>query len=180
MHYVIVLDFGHPKDLADISSSSISDLGNYAIRQYGCEDDAVILAEGHTYQYLQSITAHNSDLTKASIVEIPIYGQPGNLHCLTQGGSYRVLQSAKMQILQLEKARTGNNTCTVEAILIAHQYHVKRTSLQAKKLGLLVSIPGNLPDKFYNGAAQWWCRSKFMWRLRELIGYLPLKLTGQL
>lgn len=197
MRYVVVLDFGYPTRLANLPCSSIGDLARYTLAHYAIYPATVILAQDYTYDYMVALRdLSNQEVDRINAAGTPFinpvqYQYPAEIvkievgqsttAGLENGGSYHVLKAAAEMITKLEQQRTGQQaTHAQEVTLIAHRSHAPRASLQAEKLGLITEIPSDLPAKFHTMAAQWWCRSKWAWCLRELIGYIPLKLAGQI
>ncbi len=197
MRYVIVLDFGYPKHPVDIPSSSIRDLAEYAWRHYGANENVAILAQEYTYGCLIQLRNESScevDCVHSASVSFMIPDQhqyfaqiykisigQSTTTGLENGGAYHVLREAARMITELEWQHFGRYIRYIQRVtLVAHRLHASRASLQAKKLGLIAEIPSDLPTQFHSVAAQWWCRNQWAWYLRELIGYIPLKLAGQI
>ncbi len=67
-----------------------------------------------------------------------------------------------------------------KVFLVAHQAHAPRAIRQGQLFQLDLVPLRNLPTAFYKIADQWWCRGPILWELREMIGYWPLRLCGQL
>lgn len=64
--------------------------------------------------------------------------------------------------------------------LVAHALHAPRVVKQGRLFGLELTPAEGLPRRLYQNAAQWWCRSVPGWYLREVIGFVPLRLAGQI
>jgi len=111
---------------------------------------------------------------KGNLLKVDI-GQ-SNTNGLEEGGSYHVLKRASEMIA----GRTGGNYAETRVEIVAHQLHLPRVIKQAELFGLNAKPSRNLPTNLYPVAAQWWCRKKWLWYLREIVGYIPLKLSGQL
>lgn len=174
MKYVVILDFGYTKDPS--IPSTIHDLGECAL-DHGVEksEDVTVLAQSATYEYLcrKSPTLARS----GRLHEIKV-AQSGNDNSggLKDGGSYFVLKRAYAMLKKLDLSLPP-----YDIDLVAHELHVPRAMRQARLVGFHYVIPYyNVPTKLYRAAAQWWCRNKFLWYLRELIGFIPLKLAKQL
>lgn len=167
LKYAIVLDFGYPNDPEEISS--ITDLAQCAQRNYWKDDDAVVLAQSCTYEHLMK-----GDLfPKGKLLRINV-GQ-SNTNGLEEGGSYHVLKRASEMI-----AERGDSYAETEVEIVAHKLHLPRVMKQDELFNLKVRPSKNLPTNLYPTAAQWWCRKKYLWYFREIVGYIPLKLSGQL
>lgn len=181
MRYVIVLDFGYPKDPSTAGKSSINDLAAFtAFRYRGSKRNVTILAQTCTYEAMKSLC----DRLDLGFELVPIsVGQSGT-NGVSGGGSYHVLQKASEIISAMEQKRNGPLPDYVleltDITLIAHQLHMPRALRQAQLFGMRPEIPKDLPTQLYPIAAQWWCRGKFRWYLREFIGYIPLKLAHQI
>lgn len=165
--YVIVLDFGYTENLS--RESSIVDLAYAAEINYQNLSGAMVLAQSCTYEYMYYNQIISSDyLWRIDVGQSSTDGVKG-------GGSYHVLKRAK----EILEEREGDYRKT-KIILVAHALHMPRVLRQAKLLGLEAEAGEELPSRFYPTAAQWWCRGKYRWYFREICGYLPLKITGQL
>lgn len=53
------------------------------------------------------------------------------------------------------------------AIIVAQARHTCRIEALCEKIGLSVTIPGDLPDTWDKRSAQWWVRSAYLWNIRE-------------
>lgn len=175
LFFVIVLDFGYMDNPA--IHSTIYDLGDRVLAQEAQAKGSVILAQSETYKYLRSQCRQLVETNR--LIEIDV-GQSGaeNGGGIQGGGTYHVLKRAKELIAQRIKATS--DWMSPKVFIVAHQLHIRRALKQAELLGIDAIPAGYLPQKLYPEAAQWWCRNKILWRLREGIGYIPLKIAGQL
>jgi uncharacterized SAM-binding protein YcdF (DUF218 family) len=92
-----------------------------------------------------------------------------------QAGKYldtREFLAQAADIMQREKWRT--------AVLVAQPYHVPRVLAAARKMGIEISVPANLPAAWEPASAQWWTRSAGRWRAREGLAILTYWLRGWL
>lgn len=165
--YAVVLDFGYPENPDALLS--ITDLAQCAQRNYWQNPDVLVLAQSCTYEYL----AKRKIFPEERLLKIEV-GQ-SNTNGLAAGGSYHVLKRASKMI----RERAGEDYDEVVEI-VAHELHLPRVLRQAGLFGLTAKPGGNLPTNLYATAAQWWCRKKYLWYFREMVGYVPLKLSGQL
>lgn len=174
MRYVVILDFGYTDD--PNIASSIHDLGECALDHgAGTRNDLVVLAQSATYDYLSKKSptlAQSGRLYEIKVAQSSAANGGG----LKDGGSYFVLKRAYAMLKKL------NLTSPPYDIgLVAHELHIPRATRQARLVGFHYVIPYyNVPTKLYRAAAQWWCRNRFFWYLREIAGVIPLKLAGQL
>lgn len=171
---MVVLDFGYTRN-PDVPSS-IHDLGDCLLRHKAdLRADMIILAQSATYDYLcrESPTlAESGRLYEVKVVQSSELNAGG----IRDGGSYFVLKRAKEMLSEMELLTTA-----YDVYLLAHQVHLPRAKRQAYLVGFSWILPyPDVPDRLYSAAAQWWCRSRFLWNLRELVGYIPLKLAGQI
>ena len=166
--YVLVVDFGYPEDPEELST--IDDLAQYVCDHYLVhrDDGWVILAQSETYGALRQMGFWSNQIIELGVSQSTTVGG------LRSGGSFEVVQAARDYLRAHEKRKPKVIT------LVAHSLHAKRVVRQGQIVGLKLRPAPNLPEVLYKSAAQWWCRSKWGWYLREVIGYLPLKLTGQL
>ncbi len=175
--YVIVLDFGYGVDSA--WRTSIDDLADCTEKFCAkCDPErTVVLAQSATYACLRQ----RSKMKPGQVQEIKV-GQ-STTNGTAGGGSYHVLKEARRMIIDDMLKKTGMTPSFPYTVLVvAHKAHLPRV----KKQGMLRNIRlnlvpiENLPSAFYDTAAQWWCRNQLLWCLREAIGYVPLKIMGQL
>ena len=178
--YVIAVDFGYP--LNHRQRSSISDLAELTFKTWGDRPDTVILAQDFIYDKL----SHHG-FPRDRLIEVGT-GQ-SNTAGLQSGGSYHMLKEAHAIICRLEsdtcrsqqpQSHPSNASPPIQATVVAHALHVKRVVRQGQLLGLSLTPADNLPTRLYSSAAQWWCRNTFAWHLREAIGFIPLRLAGQI
>lgn len=159
---IIALDFGYPKN--EDALSSIDDIALVTLEVARHYKDCVVLAQENVYRRLEPFK------------EFPLFEIKSGQSQLTgkTGGTWGALYEAK-------KIMQDNNLGDI-ATIITHYLHVYRARLQAEKVGIItfgIHITP-LPHRLYKNAAQWWCRNRFFWKLREFFGYIPLKLRGQL
>ncbi len=172
MKYAIVLDFGYAND--PDKPSTIHDLAETTRRNFYYDNETVVLAQTESYirLYLDGFPAYR--LLKIDVGQSGTNGTSG-------GGSYHVLKRAKGMIIERELMHTGRiPTFPMIVTLVAHKLHVPRAVKQGELFGLTLVNAYELPTKLYSVAAQWWCRKKWLWHLREAIGYIPLKLLHQI
>ena len=74
----------------------------------------------------------------------------------------------------------GRTWPPITATVVAHALHVRRVVRQGRLFGLELRPADGLPTELYRNAAQWWCRGRLRWHLREIIGFIPLRLAGQI
>jgi len=180
-NYVIALDFGYPMNPQQ--KSSITDLASFVMRNYADEPQTVVLAQDFIYDSLCRMKFPKDRLLEVSSGQSSTAG-------LSSGGSYQMLQMAAEMLRQLETygtrpllddLRPGQAWPPLSATVVAHALHVRRVVRQGELLGLqLAPPPQKLPKALYNNAAQWWCRSRPAWYLREVLGFIPLRLAGQI
>lgn len=180
-NYVIALDFGYPMNPQ--RRSSITDLAEFIVRNYADEPQTVILAQDFIYDSLCRMK-----FPKGRLLEVGS-GQSSSMS-LENGGSYHMLRMAAEMLWQLESDGFGARPMSddlgpgrtwppLSATVVAHALHVRRVVRQGKLLGLqLAAPPQKLPKALYRSAAQWWCRNRPAWYLREAIGFIPLRLAG--
>ncbi len=198
MYFVIVLDFGYPLPNTP-GRTSIDDLAECCLRNYRHDRDAVILAQERTFRHLSQTYQ-----TIGNTTTIPVF-LPGRLIEITGddvgqsstngtsgGGSYHVLRAARgiIQAKMGKQEHPHNDNVAPRGAsqlrgnpvvhVVAHQAHLPRVLKQGKLFGLNLQPAPNLPSQFYPCAAQWWCRSQPLWLLREIIGFIPLKMAGQI
>lgn len=166
-YYVIALDFGYAKHPR--GRTTIEDLGDYVYYHYRHAQDAIILAQECTFFYLLSIDFPPERLRLIDVGQSSANGTEG-------GGTYHVLQEAHDMIHQLEYIARYSKPIH----LVAHQAHTKRAIRQGQISNLQLHPRPGLPSRFYRAADQWWCRNCLFWHIREVVGYLPLKLSHQL
>lgn len=163
--YVIVPDFGYAK--YPRGRTTIHDLGDCAAEYCASHPDTVVLAQSETYQYLRERHRYRHERLRQINV-----GQAGT-NGTTGGGTYHVLREAARMM------RQESPDCT-KAFVVAHDLHARRVIKQGKLFGLeLIALP-NLPHKFYSTADQWWCRNRWLWYAREILGYPFLRYKGQI
>ncbi len=108
----------------------------------------------------------HSDEDVNYVVEGPISNGIG------QGvGSWGTLVEAKA-FMEREDLKT--------ALMIGQAHHIGRVAMQAKKLGIPLIVPANLPDRFDPESEQRWTRSLGMWLPREVIGSFVLRVQKKL
>lgn len=155
------------------------------MRNYADEPQTVILAQDFIYDSLCRMK-----FPKGRLLEVGS-GQSNSIG-LENGGSYHMLRMAAEMLWQLESDGFGARPMSddlgpgrtwppLSATVVAHALHVRRVVRQGKLLGLqLAAPPQKLPKALYRSAAQWWCRNRPAWYLREAIGFIPLRLAGQI
>ena len=159
---IIALDFGYTEDKDALSS--VDDIALATLEVADRYKDCVVLAQENVYRLIEPFK--NYPLYKIESGQSSVTG--------AIGGTWEALKEARKI---MDKYDLGEM-----ATLITHELHYERARLQAEKNGIIV-IPFPtffLPYRCYKNAAQWWCRNRFFWHLRESIGYIPLKLRGQL
>lgn len=139
----------------------------------------MILAQTETYQAL----AQRHVYLPGQLALIPI-GQAAT-NGTTGGGTYHVLACAKEMIEQYEfdqvvKLPHGENYQAPTIYVVAHQLHLPRAVKQGKIFSMDLIPAAHLPSQFYPIAAQWWCRNKILWYLREAVGIPFLKWKHQI
>lgn len=169
----IVLDFGYTE--IGQFPSSITELADCAIRNYKTNNGNILtLAQSATYEELRRRTSAMENCMCIAA------GQSGTAG-VSGGGTYHVLQEAERLLMQISKNQTGEYLPhPYQMDLVAHSAHVMRAREQGWLFGFDLRPIENLPTRFYACAAQWWCRGPKLWRLRETLGYWPLKLMGQI
>lgn len=178
---MIALDFGYPMNPQQ--KSSITDLASFIMQNYADEPQTVVLAQDFIYDSLCRMKFPKDRLLEVGSGQSSTAG-------LSSGGSYQMLQMAAEMLRQLETRgtrplpddlRPGRAWPPLLATVVAHALHVRRVVRQGKLLGLqLAPPPQKLPKALYNNVAQWWCRSRPAWYLREALGFIPLRLAGQI
>lgn len=172
MYFVLALDFGYTLEID--TRSSIEDLADVVIELYAEDEEAVILAQSYVYACL----ARSQKIPAERLVRIET-GQSGTF-TLNKGSTYDVLKIAKRIIEErLETAETRSRYDRIVQ-LVAHSLHTTRAMQQGLSMELILIPYGKMPTRLYGTAAQWWCRSEALWKLREAIGFIPLKLAGQI
>lgn len=166
-YFVIVLDFGYAK--ATTERTSIEDLGSHVYTHYSKDPNAVILAQSATYEYLRYLQFPMRRLHLINVGQADTNGTKG-------GGTYHVFQEAHQMICHLRGKAKYEKTIQ----LVAHQSHVSRALRQGQLFHLQLHPAPDLPTEFHLAADQWWCRGPLLWRIREIVGYLPLKLSHQI
>lgn len=171
---MVVLDFGYTKD-PDVPSS-IHDLGDCILRHGAARRaDTIVLAQSATYDYLRKKSPDLAESGRLHEIKVAQSGSE-NAGGVKDGGSYFVLKRAKEMLSEIKLP-----VATYDVYLLAHQLHFPRARRQAYLVGFSWVVPfPNAPDRLYAAAAQWWCRSRVLWNLREIVGYIPLKLAGQI
>lgn len=181
--YVVALDFGYPSDPKQ--RSTIDDLADFIVRNYADEPKTVVLAQEFIYAALL-----RRGFPRERLLEVGT-GQ-SNTNGLESGGSYHMLREATGMMRELAKDDFGTRPLTddlgpgrvwppIAATVVAHALHVRRVVRQGRLFGLqLAPPPQKLPTALYRNAAQWWCRGRLRWYLREIIGFIPLRLAGQI
>lgn len=184
-NYVVALDFGYPMDARE--RSSITDLASFIIYNYADEEQTIVLAQDFIYDYLRRRGFPRGRLLEVSSGQSSTTGTES-------GGSYHMLQIASAMLRNLEGdgpmtrplpddlAASGSKQARpqVSATVVAHALHVRRVVKQGRLFGLKLQPAEGLPTEMYANAAQWWCRNRLAWYLRELIGFIPLRLAGQI
>lgn len=175
--YVIALDFGYPMNPQ--RRSSINDLAELIVRNYADEPETVILAQEFIYDMLCRLKFPRSRMIEVATGQSGTNGTEG-------GGSYHMLRAASAMLRQLTTvnwtptATPVDGGSPIEATVVAHALHVPRVMRQGRLFNLKLTPAEGLPKRLYKNAAQWWCRSRIWWHLRELIGFIPLRLAGQI
>lgn len=178
--YVIALDFGYPANPR--AKSSITDLAELVYREWAEDSQTMVLAQDFIYDSLYRMHFPEERLLEVGSGQSTSVG-------LENGGSYHMLKRASEMLEPLgarpfdwvpTKMLPQERRPPIQATVVAHALHVKRVVKQGRLFGLELTPAQNLPTKLYPAAAQWWCRNKYGWHFREFIGYLPLKLAGQL
>lgn len=181
--YVIVLDFGYPAD--PNKRSTITDLADYIITNFAKNTKIVILAQEYIYSELQRQNFPNKQLVAIRSGQSTSVG-------LESGGSYHMLRMANDTLWRLMLNDLGTAPMVDDAssrrnwhpplsiTLVAHALHAPRIVQQGKLFGMRLIPAKGLPTALYANAAQWWCRSRPAWYFREVVGYIPLKLSYQL
>ena len=181
--YVIVLDFGYPTDPQQ--RSTITDLADYIVTNFAENAKVMVLAQECTYAELRQ-----RGFPGEQLVEI-CSGQSTSVG-LESGGSYHMLRMANDMLWQLmlddlgtapmiDDASSRRNWHPPMAItLVAHALHAPRVVQQGRLFGMRLIPARGLPTALYQNAAQWWCRNRLAWHFREIVGYIPLKLSHQL
>lgn len=164
--FQIVLDFGYSTMVT--AHSSIDDLAACAESNYRQHPNIITLAQSASYAQLLT----NRIIPPKQLSEIQV-GQ-SDTNGTSGGGSYHVLRAAAMMLAFVSASDRQ------EIFLVAHQAHTPRAIRQGRLFQLNLVPARNLPTTFYEIADQWWCRGPLLWKLREMIGYWPLKLCGQL
>lgn len=168
-----VLDFGCARK--NVPRSSIDDLAERAIVNYHEKPEIITLAQAESYKAIRRRRA----IPERQLYEIAV-GQ-SSTNGTKGGGSYHVLQEMVAKTIMLERERSGGSIPTpFRADLIAHAAHAPRIIRQGKLFYLELVPVDNLPGRFYDTAAQWWCRNSVLWTVREVVGYIPLRINGQL
>lgn len=183
--YVVALDFGYPNNPQQ--QSSITDLAAFIMRNYADEARTVVLAQDFIYDSLCRMRFPRERLLEVGSGQSSTAG-------LESGGSYHMLQMASALIRQLESENAGTRPLPddlaasgagrhqpgIPATVVAHALHVRRVVRQGTLVGLRLTPAKGLPTALYRNAAQWWCRNRWAWHLREAIGFIPLKMAGQI
>lgn len=180
--YVIALDFGYP--LNPHRRSSIDDLAELVLRDYACESGVVVLAQDFIYDKLC-----RSGFPRERLLEVGT-GQ-SSTNGTESGGSYHMLREANAILRGLEQQKAGTRSLADDLghkpwpplpiiTVVAHALHVRRVVKQGRLFGLEMTPAEELPSRLYRNAAQWWCRSRAGWYLREAIGFVPLRIAGQI
>lgn len=173
LKYVVVLDFGYSID--PMMPSSIDDLAKVTMKNYATDEDVTVLAQEETYDRL--LLSYGFPMRRLRKIEVGQSGTNGT----SGGGSYHVLRRAKAMIIDMELAASGRiPSFPMMVELVAHELHVSRAVRQGDLFDLVLTKAYGLPKKLYPQATQWWCRNKLLWYFREAIGWLPLKLMGQI
>lgn len=181
-NYVIALDFGYP--LNPQRRSSITDLADFIIKNYTDEPQTVVLAQDFIYD---SLCRHG--FPKNRLLEVGT-GQSSTTGT-ESGGSYHMLREASAMLREMERDGAGTKPLMDDltsgtwpplpvVTLVAHALHAPRVVKQGRLFGLELTPAEGLPRRLYKNAAQWWCRSVPGWYLREVIGFVPLRLAGQI
>lgn len=173
MHIILILDFGYTDGLDEIST--IADLAECTQRNYQMLDEALVMAQSCTHEYLEKYEMIPSDRLRKIDV-----GQ-SNTSELEDGGTYYVLRQVVAMLNELFMKPPEWMLVLESVKIVAHELHSPRAVKQAELLTVLNIEPAQfLPSKLYSVAKQWWCRNKVLWYAREIFGYLPLKIAGQL
>lgn len=196
---ILALDFGypappaHPSSIDDLTAAVIEEANNDFL-----SDRILVLAQDVIYADLATRcgalpSQPSFHLGKQFVANLDVHkistGQSGSFGTKTAtsdsaGTSWDALEKMKAKLDEL-RLYPGDIRSIV---IVAHRLHFPRVLAQAKKLGLknkYGSAPSeprytSLPEATYPVAAQWWCRSRFCWYLRELPGRAFLRLKGQL
>lgn len=177
--YVIVLDFGFPKlKEPDTAWSSIEDLADCTINNFKPKQkELAILAQTESFKALTQRHVY----LPGQLQLIPV-GQSAT-NGTTEGGSYHVLACAKDMIEQYEFVKIaicGTNYQPPDIYVVAHQLHLPRVIQQGKIFSMKLIPASSLPTALYPHAAQWWCRNKLLWNVREALGKPLLKWKRQI
>ncbi len=168
----LVLDFGY----CEVKSfnSSITELAECAAKNYRRHNSQLLtLAQEQTYKALRE----RGEIDKCMCITVKQSGIAG----LSEGGTYHVLQNANELLMQIYRTSTGKSLLYPYRVdLVAHKAHVWRAKQQGWLFGLDLRAVEDLPTEFYPSATQWWCRDERLWKLREALGYFPLRLAGQI
>lgn len=174
MEFVVVLDFGFTED-PDVPST-IHDLGDCILNK-GAEvrKDMIILAQSATYEYLCEASRTLAESGRLHEIDVAQSGAD-NGGGIQDGGSYFVLKRAYEMMAELDLEGPP-----YDIYLMAHALHMPRVVRQAQLVGFRYTISCyDIPTKLYPAAAQWWCRYRPLWYLREIAGFIPLKLAKQI
>lgn len=173
--YVIALDFGYPMNPQ--RRSTINDLAELIVRNYADEPETVVLAQEFIYDMLCRLGFPRERLLEVST------GQSGT-DGTKSGGSYHMLRGASAILRQLRAVNWTSAIVSdeppIRATVVAHALHVRRVMRQGRLFKLNLTPAEGLPTTLYRNAAQWWCRSRLAWYLREVIGFIPLWLAKQI
>lgn len=180
-NYVIALDFGYPSNPR--LRSSINDLAEFVARNYTDDQEAVVLAQDFIYDSLCRLGFPRSRLIEVGTGQSSTAGTES-------GGSYHMLKEASAILRNVERESFGTKPLAddlrrgdwppIRATLVAHALHAPRVVKQGRLFGMTLTPAEGLPRRLYKNAAQWWCRNALGWHLRELIGFIPLRLAGQI
>ena len=184
--YVLAVDFGYPMN--PHARSSILDLTEVVRRHYASDPRTIVLAQDFIHDML---ARRQFRFPAERLIEVAS-GQSTTAD-LKSGGSYHMLQQARAIMLAIERGayypgkavsielpRSLDGWPRMDATVVAHALHVGRVVKQGKLLNLELTPAEGLPTRLYGEAAQWWCRSRAGWYFREMLGYIPLKLAGQI
>ncbi len=165
---IIALDFGYGRDedkLSNVDEIALETL-RYAV--FHDEWNCVILAQSKVFETIKRLSTWEIN----QIFELPT-GQ-STFMGTENGTTWQALCAAKEFMDQ--------HNLGADAVLFTHDLHFERAQKQAARIGISVRKPKNavLPVLCYRNAAQWWCRSRLLWRLRESFGSILLKRKGQL
>ena len=164
---IIVLDFGY--SLNDNKLSNVDEIA-LAVLKYAAFNqlDCVILAQSKTFEQIRRLSTMKMD----QLFELST----------GQSTSFRTDDGTTWQALSAAKGFMDQHNLGKDAVLFTHLLHFDRAQKQAEKIGIHVEKPKgtSLPVLFYPTAAQWWCKYRFLWRLREWLGSYYLKQKGQL